>query len=87
MDNYKIKDKKLIISIDYLVDLGCNRRTMENSISKFNKGNSIFFHAHKDPITNKKWIYYESIPKRLLKKFNISTDRDIALKTLREIEK
>ncbi len=68
---YMKKGSNAYLSVNYLVQYGMNRRTLENYITFFNKGKSSCFETIKDSVTKMKWISYQSIPKKTLLKLNI----------------
>ncbi len=60
---------QLYLSEMGLISSGMNKRTLENQISFNKKSTEIKFECIK--VDGIKWILYESIPERILKKFNL----------------
>nr|WP_299382185.1 transposase family protein [Allomuricauda sp.] len=77
MEHYvKLVDGKYYLSDSYLVKSGVNQRTLNNYISKANKGKSTNFRSFKERSTKKSWILFETIPPKILAKHRIQVNED-----------
>lgn len=70
---FRVYQGKLYLSVSFLIELGINKRTLENQISLAKKKKQFKFQVLK--IDNEKWILYESIPNRLLNKYKICLEK------------
>ncbi len=69
----RVYQGKMHLSISFLIELGINKRTLENQISLAKKKKQFKFQVLK--VDNEKWILYESIPNRLLNKYKIYLEK------------
>jgi len=81
----KTINEKLYLSSEYIVEKGMNRRTLANYISMYNKGQSLSYSFIKNDLTSEKWISFESIPLKILRKFNIPISKNDLTKEIESL--
>ncbi|MBD1261521.1 transposase family protein [Maribacter polysiphoniae] len=78
----RIINNDTYVSKQFLVDNGYNPRTLENHLSRYNKGKAFSFANKKELGDNMIWIFYNSIPKNLILKYGLPRNSDEAKKIL-----
>ncbi len=67
---YRIIENKLYILKTCLIDNGMNRGTINNEISHARVNKTNFYHTYRQQGSRNIWILYQSIPLRILEKYN-----------------
>lgn len=85
-NNLRIRGERLQIAHHYLEKLGFNSGTMANRLSMYKRGKTEQYAHEYDGITKTKWIFLNTIPKRVLGNFEIPIKEEVLKKEISKME-